>query len=612
MVNKLSNVPEKPGIYIFRDRHKRALYVGKAKALRSRLRSYFQKSSSQDFRKTSMIRRVSDFEYTVTASELEALILEANLIKQHRPRFNILLRDDKNYPYLKLTINEKWPRIEVVRRIHNDRALYFGPYVPASAMWNTLSFIRNNFHIRTCKHSLERKIRPCIQHQIKRCNAPCAGLIGHKEYLNVINEVKLLLQGRNKGLLKLLDKKMQKLSDGMKFEEAAVVRDRIWAIHRISESQKVVSPSIGDVDALGFFRMGNTIIFKILFSRNGIMIGSKDFYLKDTSGETDAYQMKNFIEQFYDKQIIPPHEILCSCLPEDAVILSSWLSQKKGTKVKVSVPRRGIKKKLVEMALENAEILAESRRNAKKETVMRELAVRLNLSPVPQDIGAFDISNISGREAAGSFVYWAEGGFVKDRYRHIKMDEVKGPDDYYMMKEMIRRTFKNAEFGIQNEKVKDERTDQGEMIRIPDLVIIDGGKGQLGAARRAMEEMGIRTEMIGIAKDPDRAFLYKKKYPVSLEDGSASSLLLRRIRDEAHRFAISYHKKLRAKKTLESPLEKIHGVGRKRRFALLKHFGSIDEIKKAAPDEIAALRGFNMRIAQRISESLKRRRNGEK
>jgi excinuclease ABC subunit C len=594
MQKKLASVPEKPGVYLFQDGLHKVLYVGKAKELRNRLRSYFQKSSALDPRKSAMIRDVSDFEYTVTGNELEALVLEANLIKQHRPRYNILLRDDKSYPYLKLTLNEKWPRLLVVRRIQKDGARYFGPYVPSGPMWSTLAFIRNHFPVRTCKYSLDKRMRPCIQHQIKKCVAPCSGEVDHREYLNMVQEIRLLLEGKNKGLLASLEKKMDRLSEELQYEEAALVRDRIRAIQRISETQKVVAQGLGDVDVIGFFKDRDTLTFKILFSRNGIMIGSRDFALKGIAGETDKYLIKNFIEQFYGKEIIPPPEVVCPLIPEDASLLSAWLSEKRGGKVIITVPKRGIKKKLLEMAEENARVHSLSAKDTGKSLVLEEVAARLHFQDMPQSIGAFDISNMGGKDAVGAFVYWENGEFKKQRYRHIKMDAVSGPDDYGMMKEMVKRTINTLE---------------GEL---PDMMIIDGGREHLEAALSVFRENHIRDKnIVGLAKDPDRIFLEGEKVPVELEDGKPSSLLLKKIRDEVHRFAISYHKKLRSRKTLESPLEKIYGVGRKRRFALLNHFGSIEAMRRATIEEIAGLKGFNRKMAEDVLLSLKQGKDTE-
>jgi excinuclease ABC subunit C len=536
-----------------------------------------------------MIGSVSSFEYTVTGNELEALVLEANLIKQHRPRYNILLRDDKSYPYLKLTVNEKWPRLLVVRRIQRDGARYFGPYVPSGPMWNTLFFIRNNFPVRTCKYSLEKRMRPCIQYQIRRCLGPCTGELDHREYLNMIHDISLLLEGKNKGVLASLEKKMLKLSGEMKFEEAALERDRIKAIRKISETQKVIAQGLGDVDIIGFFKAGDLLTFKILFSRSGIMIGSRDFYFKDITGESDSYMLKNFMEQFYGKEIIPPPEVICQQTPEDALLLSQWLSEKRGGRVSINVPKRGIKKKLLEMAEENARVHSLNANDTGKSLALEELAARFHFQKTPQSVGAFDISNIAGKDAVGAFVYWEDGEFKKHRYRHIKMDAVMGPDDYAMMKEMVKRTISSLESNL------------------PDLIIIDGGREHLEAALTVFREKHIKgRDMVGLAKDPDRIFLSSGKFPVDLEDGKPSSLLLKKIRDEVHRFAISYHKKLRLKKAMDSPLERIYGVGRKRRFELLKHFGSIEAIRRTSIEEIAGLKGFNIKMAEDILTALKK------
>jgi len=587
MEERLSSLPAKPGIYLFKDEKNRVLYVGKAKNLRNRLRSYFQRAAVLDERKAAMVKSVKDFEYTVTGNELEAFILEANLIKQYRPRYNVLLRDDKSYPYLKLTVNETWPRLDVVRRVQKDGAKYFGPYVPSGTMWEILSFIRNNFTMRTCRYSLEKRMRPCIQHQIRKCIAPCGGKVDHAEYMSMVKEVRLLLEGKNKGLLDMLEKKMKRLSDEMRYEEATLVRDRIRAIRQISETQKAVAPELGDIDTIGIFREEDRAVFKILFIRSGTMIGSSHFFVGNVSGETDGYLLKNFIGQFYGREIVPPSEVLSALPPDDMAVLLSWLSEKRGSPVKITVPKRGIRRGLVEMAQQNAEVLLRSEKETGWKSTLRELATFLGLEGPPGDIGTFDISNISGKEPVGAFVYWADGRFHKDRYRHIRMDAVKGPDDYSMMKEMIRRTIRNLE---------------GNM---PDLLIIDGGRAHLDAALEVLGESGTGgTEAVGLAKDPDRVFLKKSGTPLSLGDGKAPSLLLKRIRDEVHRFAIGYHKKLRAKRTFESPLEKVPGVAKKRRFELLRHFGSIEAIRNAPVEEIAGLKGFHRKLAEKIHEAL--------
>jgi len=601
MLKKCAHIPAKPGVYLFKDERGIILYVGKAKVLKYRVRSYFQKASALDERKAAMLRSVADLEFTVTGNELEALILESSLIKQHKPRYNILLRDDKSYPYLKLTINEHWPRLEVVRRIQKDKARYFGPYVPAGAMWEILAFIRNHYRIPNCRYSLEKRMRPCIQYQIKKCIGPCSGEADRDVYMHMIREVELLLEGKNKKLIASLEKKMASLSDTMRYEEAAVVRDRIRAIRSISESQKMVSPELGDADVIGLFRKDGAAVFKLLFIRNGIMIGARDFVLKNTAGETDAYLFRNFIEQFYAREIFAAPVIYCSSMPEDAAVISEWLTGKSGSGVRIIKPSRGIKKRLVSMAEENAEEVLKSRSAAVIPDVAEEIAKLLGLEKAPESIGAFDISNIAGKSAVGAFVCWEHGLFDKSRYRHVRMDAIKGPDDYAMMKEMISRTIESIRSRGQG---LEERKREGKRD-LPDLVIIDGGREHLQAAREVLRAQNISdVTAVGLAKGPDRVFLEGREEPVPLDDNRAASLLLRKIRDEVHRFAIRYHRKLRARKAFDSALDSIYGLGRKRRFALLESFGSIEAIKGASIDELSALKGFNEKLACEVLAAL--------
>jgi len=625
-----AKIPVKPGVYLFKDDQGKILYVGKAKVLKNRVRSYFQKAAGLDERKSAMMKSVADFEFTVTDNELEALILEANLIKQHKPRYNILLRDDKSYPYLKLTLNETWPRLEVARRIQKGNARYFGPYVPAGAMWETLSFIRNHYHIPNCRYSLEKRMRPCIQFQIRKCIGPCSGEVDHAEYMQMIREIELLLEGKNKKLIESLERKMTLLSEEMRFEEAAMVRDRIRAIQSVSESQKVVSPELGDADVIGFFRQDDVVVFKLFFIRNGVMIGTRDFEQKHTAGEKDGYLFRNFIEQFYGREILPAPELYCSKMPEDRALLAEWLSGRRENNVRIMAPMRGIKRKLVSMAEENCQEIMRTRKAESGPEVLSEVASLLGLKEVPESIGAFDISNIIGTSAGGAFVVWRNGAFDKSLYRNISMDVVKGPDDYAMMREMIRRTVKSLEKGRGDEaepkaevkaKKEDNRTTQenGRIIKtvLPDLIIIDGGREHLNAALEAFASLNRplamgekkgeeihRSVVVGLAKDPDRIFMKDRDEPVLISDGNPASLFLRKIRDEVHRFAIRYHRKQRAKRMFESSLDSIYGLGRKRRFALLDRFGSIEAIKKASVQDIAGLKGFTKKLAEDVLKTL--------
>lgn len=566
--------------------------MGKAKNLSNRIKSYFLKSSNLDPRKASMMRDVRDFSYIITGNELEAFVLEANMIKQYKPKFNVILRDDKNYPYLKLTVNEEWPRLEVVRKLKKDGALYFGPYVPAGAMWETLAFIRRHFQIRDCRYVLDKPMRPCIQHQLGRCVAPCAGKISRKEYLKRIDDIRLFLSGGKKDLVGGLEARMREFSGEMRFEEAAEIRDRIKAIERAWESQKIVAPELGDMDAIGWYREGGEVSFRVLFIRNGIMIGSRDFFLKNVNDVPEKELMHTLIAQFYSKEIVPPPEIITPFLPGESKSLEIWLGQRREGKVRISTPKRGKRKELIHMAEENALFAFRDRKGKPGDELLQDIEERLKLPRTPADIGAFDISNISGKEAVGAFVYWSGGTFRKDRYRRLKIREVEGIDDYAMMGELLGRIVANLEGDV------------------PDLLIIDGGKGHLETARKVMDEHAMALEkspmLVAIAKDPDRAYIPISGEPVNLEDGRQSSLLLKSVRDEAHRFAIGYHRKLREKGLLKSPLESIPGVGKKRRLELLRVFGSIEDIRNADVDAIAGLKGFHRKVAENILSELRR------
>ena len=592
MREKLLRVPSKPGVYLFKDSHQRVLYVGKAKNLKNRLRSYLGKSPRLDDRKTAMMRAVRDFTYIVTGNELEALMLEANFIKQYKPKFNVILRDDKNYPYLKLTVQDEWPHLEVVRKLGNDGALYFGPYVPAGSMWELLALIRRTFQIRDCRYSLDKPRRPCIQYQMGKCLAPCAGLASREAYMKLVEEIKLLLSGKKKDLMNSLEQKMARLSDDMEFEEAARIRDRIRTLEKAWGSQKIIAPELGDIDVIGFYKEKGIASFEILFIRSGMMIGSKDLFMRNIENVSDSELMYTFLIQFYSKNIIPPSLILVPVSPQESQSLIQWLSQRGRSSVKIISPKTGRKKELVHMASENAFFAYRNKKEPELDSTMRDLRERLHLQKLPEDIGAFDVSTISGKESVGAFVYWSQGIFQKEKYRRLKIKTVCGIDDYSMTKEIVERTIKNLNGNL------------------PDLVIIDGGKGQLNVAKKVIDRNSalIKTppSLIAIAKDPDRAYRVTSDTPVSLDDKRKSSLLLRKLRDEAHRFAIGYHKQLRDKRILQSPLEAVPGIGKKRRFELLKVFGSIEGIRNASQGEIAQLKGFNEKIAENLLKNLRR------
>lgn len=593
----LSKIPHRPGVYIFKGSKEQVLYVGKAKDLRNRLKSYFYVSADIEPRKMKMVQFIKDISYIVTDNELEALILEANLIKQYKPKFNIILRDDKNYPYLKVTIQEEWPKIEVVRRIKKDGNLYFGPYVPAQSMWEILDFIRRNFLIRACRYDLEKLTRPCIQYEMGRCPAPCAGLVSKEEYRKIVEEVIHFLKGEKRELLDKLYERMNRFSEDLRFEEAAKIRDKIFSIQRAFESQKVIAPELGDIDIIGYFmdtekKEGMSIAFNVLFIRNGILIGAKDFFIERLLTDDLSEIMHNFIELFYSKEIIPPDTIIVGVMPQDADSLLFWLKEKKGSAVFFEIPSSGKKLDLLKMSCENAQIFFSSKKRLlPQEKLLFDLKEKLHLRRMPASIGAFDISTMGGDESVGAFIYWEDGEFKKEFYRHLKIKRVSGIDDYSMMEEIIERIML---------KVLENKTE----IRLPDLIIIDGGKGHLEVANGVMKRLNLDTDIISIAKKPDRAYLLNGDV-IDLEDRSDASVLLKKIRDEVHRFAITFHRKLRDKRLVESLLEKVKGIGKKRRLELLRHFGSIENIRKASVEELTKIKGISKKIAEDLINEIR-------
>jgi len=588
---KLKTLPALPGVYIFKGERERVLYVGKAKNLKHRLRSYFQQSAKLEPRKVKMIRKVRDFSIMVTGNELEALALEANLIKEYRPKYNVILRDDKNYPYLRLTLREEWPRLDVVRRIKKDGSQYFGPYIPAASLWETLAFIRRNFPLRPCRYRLDRPMRPCIQYQMKKCPAPCAGLVSRNEYMRTVKEVELFLKGRKEDLIADLEEKMYRLSEELRYEEAAEVRDRLRALRIAFESQRVISPELGDLDVLGIYGDGKDSTVQVLFVRNGLLTGGKGFFIRESGDMPLGELISSVLESFYSVDLIIPREILVQGRPENGDDLDRWLSDKAARKVRIIQPKKGKKRELLEMAVSNAETAHLARKGEMVEGIENQLRERLRLRRAPHSIGAFDVSTIFGSYSVGAFVWWEGGNFRKEFYRHLKIRQTSGIDDYAMMEETVVRTVRNLGG------------------RLPDLIVIDGGEGQMNRAiaglRQVVDEADM-PEVIGIAKKPDRAILLDGE-AIPLRSGGPEAMLLIRIRDEVHRFAVSFHRKVRGKGLLESRLDRIRGVGRKRRLALLRRFGSIDEIRKASLEEIAGVEGMNRAVAEEVLKALRER-----
>ena len=597
LAEKLQNLPDEPGVYLMKDARKHIIYVGKALSLRNRVRSYFQKGA-KDEKTEALVRTVADLETIVTHTELEALILESTLIKKHHPRFNIVLRDDKNYPYLRLDLNAEYPRLEVVRGLKKDQAVYYGPYVPAGGMWEILSLIRRTFPLATCRKELrtDRPERPCVQHQIGRCMAPCSGEVDTAGYRDMVQQVQLFIEGKNRDLIELLKRRMEASSERMEYERAAELRDRIAKIEGAFEKQKVISPNFEDQDVIGMVSQGGHADVQVLFIRNGMLIGRKDFFLSDVRGMQPVDVLLDFLHQFYAKEMLVPAEVLLPFDVPDRLVFEDWLTGKRGAKVDVLVPQRGRKRELVQMATDNAsQSLRQQLLSQKsKDRILTHLQEELALVNLPRRIEAFDISTIQGTDSVGSMVTFDNNRPDKRGYKRFKIKGVSGQDDFGMMQEIIRRRYSNPDMG-----------------EPPDLIVIDGGKGQLNAALDALAELGIEgPDIIGLAKarsgdegkerEFERVFLPGGSDAIILPPASAGTHLIARVRDEAHRFAIEYHRKLREKRAIASELNEIPGIGEARRKTLLRHFGSVTKVRNADVTELAGVKGMTRKAAEEI------------
>lgn len=613
----LKNLPDHPGVYIMKNSDGEIIYIGKAISLKNRVRQYFQNSRNHSPKVITMVKHIAEFEYILTDSELEALILECNLIKKHKPRYNIRLKDDKHYPYIKVTVNEEYPRVMVVRKVFKDGAKYFGPYSDAYAVRDTIQVIKKMYPIRSCNKSLEygRVVdRPCLNYHIKRCLAPCQGNISKEDYMVLIKDVIMLLSGKHDELLDELKKRMQEAALNLNFERAAELRDQINSIQKIQEKQKIISSALSDEDVVAFAHGEHGTCIEVFFIRGGKLLGRENYYFDDAE-ENDGEMLSQFITQFYsDKEYVPKELILQNEIPEINII-ESYLSGKRGSKVHIKIPQRGEKNQLVELARKNAEAALEQmkykldREREITEVSLEELQAILDLDELPYRIEAYDISNIQGTNPVASMVVF-EGGKPKNRdYRRFKIKTVEGPNDYASMAEVIERRFKRGLMEI--EKNGNNQSSEGKFSVMPDIVLIDGGEGQVSAAKRVMEELGVDIPTCGMVKDDrhrTRGLIYNGNEVIMYKD-SASFKLITRIQDEAHRFAIEYHRSLRSKGSTLSVLDGINGIGKKRRLALLNHFGSIDDIKKASIDDLKRVDGMNERAAKAVYEFFAKENN---
>ena len=586
--NALAVLPEKPGVYLMHDATGKVIYVGKAVVLKNRVRSYFRNLASHTPKVKAMVAKIAEIETIVTSSEVEALILECNLIKKYRPRYNISLKDDKTYPYLKVTVQEDYPRLFVTRRQSRDGAKYYGPYADAGAMHATVKLLRSMFPLRTCRRM--NPDRPCLNYHIKRCLAPCAGYVTRAEYHNMIKSVCMVLDGRTTELERDLKQRMQEAADSYAFEEAARLRDQLQAVMRLNEAQKAVTNNGGDMDIFGFGQDMTGLCVQIFFVRKGKLVGRDNFFLQD-EGDTPEEVMTAFVKQYYNEATFVPREIVLPYLPEadEQQLIEIWLTEKAERKVELLLPQRGVKKDLLQLANDNAVKLLDERLRKGSLSLKNdaqaaeELQKALGLTQPLERMDCFDISHTQGSETVASMVVFRNGSISKKDYRKYKIVSAEGkPDDFKSMQEVVYRRYKDYE-------------------DLPSLVVIDGGKGQLSSALEVINGLGLNDlPVVGLAKREEEIFKPHESKSILLDRDSAALHLIQRIRDEAHRFAITYHRKLRGKRNLVSVLDHVEGIGSKRRQELWKAFKTLDAMKAASVEELAAVESMNHVAAQTL------------
>ncbi len=609
---ELKKLPGSPGVYLMHNAKDEIIYVGKAISLKNRVRQYFRKSTVKTAKIEQMVSNISYFEYIVTDSELEALILECNLIKKHRPRYNTMLKDDKSYPYIKVT-NEDFPRIMFSRDMKKDKNRYFGPYTSAGAVKDTIELLRKIYHVRTCNRSLPKDIgngRPCLNYHIHQCNAPCMGYIGSEEYKAAVKEAVKFLDGNYVEVLKMLEKKMYDASEKMEFEQAAEYRDLLNNVKAIAQKQKITSDEFMDRDIIAYAEEGFDAVVQVFFVRNGKLLGREHFHMTTAPMETGAQILASFIKQYYSGTPFVPKELFTSCEIDDVELLEQWLTTKRGAKVKIFNPKKGEKEKLVELAAKNAEmVLSQDKEKIKREEERTLGAVRaiFEMLSLPERnnyrIEAYDISNTSGLQSVGSMIVYENGRPKRNDFRKFKIKTVIGPDDYASMREVLTRRFTHG-------------TDKQDELfnsfnRLPDLIMMDGGRGQVNIALEVLEELKINIPVCGMVKDDhhNTRGLYYENVELPIDTHSESFHLITRIQDEAHRFAIEFHRSLRGKNQVHSILDDIDGIGPTRRKALMKHFKGIEEVRNAEIEELAQIPGMNIKAAESVYAFFRKNNN---
>ncbi|MHB1462571.1 MAG: excinuclease ABC subunit UvrC [Armatimonadota bacterium] len=596
---KLRMLPTNSGCYIYRDEHEVVIYVGKAVNLRNRVRSYFQASVNHSNKTKRLVRKIADLEWIVTDTELEALVLECNLIKRYRPNYNIRLRDDKHYPFLVLTKSEAYPRLKLSRRVVQNGDRYFGPYSSSKTIYETINLLNGLFHVCTCgkEHNPTRPQKPCLFYHLGKCPAPCAGLADKDDYVQSVRGVERFLEGKTESVLVNLRERMETASDKLEFERAASLRDQITAVEQINERQKVLNTDMVDKDVLAFVSDNEQSLVQMFFIRNGKLIGQQHFMLEGAAEEEQNEALQEFVKQYYQQSQDIPSEIIMPAQVEEAHIIEQWLRQKQGHKVAMLVPQRGERKNLLDMAVTNARLTLEqehdrySKSHARQEAAMLALQARLKLPQLPRRIEAYDISTLQGHDSVGVMVVMKDAAPSRKDYRRfaIKMEH-DAPNDYEMMREVLTRRFNEA------------KKNNPKFRELPDLLLIDGGKGQLGICMEVLAEQQLSIPALGLAKRFEEVFLPNQSEPVLIPKEAPELLMLMHVRDEAHRFSIEYNRKLRLKRSTSSALDEIEGVGPTRKRALIKHFRSVSKVRDAGVDQLIQCPGITQALAERIYE----------
>jgi excinuclease ABC subunit C len=608
---ELKKLPDQPGVYIMKNDKDQIIYIGKAINLKNRVRQYFQSSRNLMPKIQKMVKHIEYFEYIMTDSELEALILECNLIKLHRPKYNTMLKDDKHYPYIKVTVNEEFPRVLFTRMMSKDKSKYFGPYTSAKDVKETIDLVQKIWKIRTCNRNLPKDIgkqRPCLNYHIGQCLGPCQGYISTEGYHKMIEEILDFLGGHFDPVIKNLEVKMQEVSGNLEFEKAAEIRDQILSVKNIAQKQKMINSSMEDQDIIAFARAHDEALVQIFFVRNGKLIGREHFRMNGVDEMSRSEVMTTFVKQFYAGTPFIPKELILQEPIEDQDIIEKWLSEKRGHKVYIKVPIKGEKSKLVELAAKNAMITLEQfgeklkREEAKTKGAVREIQELLSIDNDINRIEAYDISNTSGFESVGSMIVYEDGKPKRSDYRKFKIKWVKGPDDYASMEEVLTRRFTH---GIREKKELEDKgleIEFGKFTKLPDLILMDGGKGQVNIALKVLDELGLNIPVCGMVKDDQHRTrgVYFNNLELTLEKASEGFKLITRIQDEVHRFAIEYHRKLRSKVQVQSILDEIEGIGPTRRKALITHFKSVEKIKSASIEELEVVETMNRKSAESV------------